>query len=58
MRTVQTRSRKWRLSSPRIVGEAKAVKGVPRAGSKRSIALIRPMLATWIRSSGDSVAPR
>ena len=31
-RTVQTRSRKWRFSSPRIVGEAKAVKGVPRLG--------------------------
>ena len=31
-RTVQTRSRKWRFSSPRMVGEAKAVKGVPRLG--------------------------
>ena len=57
-RTVQTRSRKWRFSSPRIVGEAKAVKGVPRAGSKRSIALTRPRLATWSRSSKDSLAPR
>jgi hypothetical protein len=46
------------LSSPRIVGEAKAVKGTPRSGSKRSIALRRPRLATWRRSSKDSLAPR
>jgi hypothetical protein len=32
-RTVQTRSRKWRFSSPRMVGEAKAVKGIPRSES-------------------------
>ena len=57
-RTVQTRSRKWRFSSPRMVGEAKAVKGMPRSGSKRSIALTRPRLATWSRSSKDSLAPR
>src|SRR5680860_417915 len=57
-RTVQTRSRKWRLSSPRMVGEANAVKGMPRSGSKRSIAPSRPRLATWSRSSKDSLAPR
>ena len=57
-RTVQTRSRKWRFSSPRMVGEAKAAKGVPRAGSKRSTALTRPRFATCSRSSKDSLAPR
>ena len=57
-RTVQARSRKWRLSSPRIVGEAKALNGMPRSGSKRSTALTRARLATWSRSSKDSLAPR
>ena len=30
---VQVRSRKWRLSSPRIVGTAKEVNAIPRSGS-------------------------
>ena len=32
-RSVQTRSRKCRRSSPRIVGPAKAANGTPRSGS-------------------------
>ena len=56
-RRVQTRSRKWRRSSPRIVGPAKAANGTPRSGSKRSSAETRPRLATWIRSSLGSTPP-
>ena len=41
-----------------MVGEAKAVKGIPGSGSKRSTALSRPRLATWSKSSKDSLAPR
>ena len=55
--TDQPRSRKWRLSSPRMVGTAKVEKAVPRSGSKRSIALTRPTLATWTRSSKGSAPP-
>jgi serine/threonine-protein kinase RsbW len=55
--TDQPRSRKWRFSSPRIVGTAKVEKAVPRSGSKRSIALTRPTLATCTRSSKGSAPP-
>ena len=57
-RRVQTRSRKCRFSSPRMVGAAKPRKGIPRSGSKRSIAFSKPTLATWIRSSEGSAAAR
>ena len=53
-RTDQPLSRKWRLSSPRIVGTANDENAVSRAGSKRSIALSRPSDATWTRSSSCS----
>ena len=41
-RTAQPLSRKWRLSSPTMVGVAKVVNSRPRSGSKRSTALARP----------------
>src|SRR6266536_1802994 len=53
-RTAHPRSRKWRLSSPRIVGVANVENCRPRPGSKRSTALSRPTSATWTRSSTGS----
>ena len=53
-RTDQPLSRKWRLSSPRMVGTAKLENAVSRLGSKRSIAFSSPRLATWMRSSSGS----
>ena len=41
-RTTQVLSRKWRRSSPRIVGTANDAKATPRTGSKRSSALMQP----------------
>ena len=53
-RTDQARSRKWRFSSPTIVGTANVVSSTSRSTSKRSIALIKPIEPTWTRSSSDS----
>ena len=53
-RTAQPLSRKWRLSSPTIVGVANVVNSSPRSGSKRSTAFTRPSDATWTRSSSGS----
>ncbi len=50
-RTIHVRSRKWRLSAPRIVGTAKLENAQPWAVSKRSIALTSASDATWTRSS-------
>src|SRR5450759_1181657 len=47
-------SRKYRLSSPTIVGVAYVVNSTARSMSKRSIALIRPIVPTWMRSSMGS----
>jgi hypothetical protein len=49
--TVHVLSRKYRRSSPRIVGTAKVEKALPRAGSQRSAAFTSPTRATCIRSS-------
>src|SRR4051794_17806268 len=51
-------SRKWRLISPSIVGTAYRVKPLPRSGSYRSTALMRPTHATCTRSSSVSPAWR
>ena len=56
--TPQPVSRKWRSSSPTIVGWANVEKLWPRSGSKRSTALIRPSEATWTRSSSGSLPRR
>ena len=56
-RTDQVRSRKWRRSSPTMVGTAKVAKRTRNVGSKRSTALTRARLATCRRSSGDSPRP-
>ena len=53
-RTDQLLSRKWRLSSPTIVGMANEEKAMPRSASKRSIAFSSPSEATWTRSSAGS----
>src|SRR5947208_187330 len=53
-RTAQPLSRKWRLSSPTIVGVANVENSRPRPGSKRSTALSRASDATWMRSSSGS----
>ena len=53
-RTDQPLSRKWRLISPVMVGVAKVVNSSPRDGSKRSMALMRPIEPTWMRSSSGS----
>ena len=55
-RTAQPLSRKWRLSSPTIVGVAKVENSRPRSGSNRSTALTRPSDATWMRSSSGDAA--
>jgi hypothetical protein len=39
------------LISPEIVGTAYVENATPRAGSKRSTALMSPIVATWSRSS-------
>ena len=53
-RTAHPRSRKWRLSSPVMVGVANDENCSPRSGSKRSTALSSPTSATWRRSSSGS----
>ena len=55
--TAQVRSRKCRRISPSTVGEAYVVNSRPRAGSKRSMALISPIEPTWTRSSSGSPRP-
>jgi hypothetical protein len=55
---VQPVSRKWRLSSPRIVGIANDLKAIPRDGSNRSIAPSSPTEATCVKSSSGSYALR
>ena len=55
-RAAQPWSRKWRFSSPRMLGTAKVENAIRRVGSNRSTALMRPMLATCTRSSSDSPA--
>src|SRR5215472_9738446 len=52
--TAHPLSRKCRFISPTIVGVAYVVNSTPRSTSKRSIALMRPTVPTWIRSSIDS----
>ena len=52
--TAHPLSRKYRLSSPSMVGTAYEENAVSRAGSKRSIALMSPSVATWMRSSSGS----
>lgn len=56
--TVRTLSRKYRLISPTTVGMANVGNCTPRSGSKRSMALIRPMVPTWITSSIGSLRER
>ena len=53
-RTAQPLSRKCRLISPTTVGVAYVENSTPRSGSKRSTDLIRPMVATCVRSSSGS----
>ncbi len=53
-RTAQPLSRKCRLISPTTVGVAYVENSTPRSGSKRSTDLMRPMVATWVRSSSGS----
>ena len=53
-RTAHPLSRKWRLSSPMMVGVANDENWSPRSGSNRSTALTRPISATWRRSSRGS----
>ena len=53
-RTDQVRSRKYRLSSPTMVGNAYPTKSAPWDGSNRSTALISPTVAVCVRSSSAS----
>ena len=53
-RTDQPLSRKWRLISPMMVGVANVVNSSPRDRSKRSMALMRPIVPTCTRSSRGS----
>ncbi len=57
-RTDQEVSRKKRLISPTTVGIAKVGNSTPRLQSKRSIALIRPIVPTWTMSSIGSLRLR
>ncbi|SCE27670.1 hypothetical protein GA0115246_113612 [Streptomyces sp. SolWspMP-sol7th] len=50
-------SRKYRLISPTMYGIAKEVNSASRVRSKRSIALMRPIVPTW-RMSSMSPLPR
>ncbi len=54
-RTDHEVSRKNRLISPTTVGIANVGNSTPRSQSKRSIALIRPMVPTWTMSSIGSL---
>jgi hypothetical protein len=56
--TVRTLSRKYRLISPTTVGIANVGNCTPRSGSKRSMALMRPMVPTWTTSSIGSLRER
>src|ERR1700739_2969268 len=53
-RTAQPLSLKWRLISPTMVGVAYVENSTPRSRSNRSMDLISPMVATWVRSSSHS----
>ena len=53
-RIAQPLSRKCRLISPTMVGVAYVENSTPRSRSNRSTDLIRPIVATWIRSSSGS----
>lgn len=56
-RMAQPLSRRRRFNSATIVADAYVEKRTSRCGSKRSMALSKPMLATWARSSTDSPRP-
>lgn len=51
-------SRKNRLISPTTVGIANVGNSTPRSQSKRSMALMRPMVPTWTMSSIGSFRER
>src|ERR1700730_3228117 len=53
-RTAQPLSLKWRLISPTMVGVAYVENSTPRPRTNRSIDLMSPMVATWVRSSSHS----
>ncbi len=56
--TAQEVSRKNRLISPTMQGTAKVVNSTSREMSKRSMALIRPIVPTWTMSSMSSPRAR
>src|SRR5580692_4880320 len=53
-RTAQPLSRKCRLISPTMVGVAYVENSTPRSRSNRSMDLMSPIVATWVRSSSHS----
>src|SRR3546814_2059615 len=52
-RTDHVLSRKWRRSSPTMVGTAKVAKRTLKLGSNRSTARTSAIMATWLRRSEE-----